>query len=239
MKNLNELEILLIEDNEMHLDILEKKLKGMGANKIVCSSTFKNACTYLKTNTPDIVFSDYYLDEGHMGVDLVNTCLLDKPVPIVFITSFYDADHFHIFEENPLITFLPKNATSAEIEKSIQNLIEKSKHFVKNNKIEDCIYVKHEGIVSKVILSEIEYIAVDGKLLELHAQNDTFLTRSTLSDFYKKLSSNFLKIHQSYVINLNFLVAVNLEESTVKLTNVILPFSRDFKKDLLNVYQIM
>jgi DNA-binding LytR/AlgR family response regulator len=238
MKMLNELEILLVEDNQMHLDLLEAKLKGMEVQKIIPISTFKDTCSYLKTNVPDIIISDYYLDEGHTGADLIDNCLANKAIPLIFMSSFFDTDSLHYNDYTSLVGFLPKYASTSDIDKLIQIGLTNTKQSVHSTKIHDCIYVKHNEEIIKLDVSDIEYIAVDGKLLLLYVGSSTYIIRSALSDFYKKLPKNFLKIHQSYIINLKFLVSLQLEESVVNLTNASLPFSRDFKKDLLNAYYV-
>jgi DNA-binding LytR/AlgR family response regulator len=241
MQSIDQLEILLVEDNEIHRDILEKKIKKLGVKQVVAIATFKDACSYLKRHDPDIVFSDYYLDIGITGDDLVDACLVNKNIPVILMSSFFDSDNLSSFEKNPLVGYLQKNASESEIRNAIEQGLENKKKFVngeKIDKINDYIYVKHEADVMKLALADIEYISVDGRLLLLHVGHNTFMIRSSLSDFKKRLPENFLKIHQTYIINLKFLVSIQLEDSVVKLANISLPFSRDCKKNLLSAYYV-
>jgi DNA-binding LytR/AlgR family response regulator len=241
MENLNQLQILLIDDNEIHLTVLEKKIRKMGVEHVVTMSTFERACNYLKKHNPDIVLSDYHLDIDLNGDDLVNICLVNRGIPIIFMSSFFDSDNLISFDKNSLVGYLQKNSSESEIRNAIELGLENKKKFLngeKINKINDYIFVKQEADVIKLALLDIEYISVDGKFILLHVGINTYMIRSSLSDFYKKLPDNFLKIHQAYVINLKFLVSIHVDEGVVKLTNATLPFSRDSKKDLLNAYYV-
>ncbi len=102
--------------------------------------------------------------------------------------------------------------------------------------MKDFIFVKYKREIRKLAVIDIEYMVVDGKYLVLHADQKKYLIRSTLNDFLKKLPENFIKVHQAYIINLRFLESIQLDEGILKIGTVDIPFSRNYKKDLLNAY---
>lgn len=240
MKSFDQLEMLLVDDNEVHLTVLEKKLNKIGINQVVAICSLASASKYLKQNNPDIIISDYYLDMYIKEDELVKTYMAGKDIPIIFISSFFDSDSLGSYEKHPLIGYLHKNASDGELQNAIEHAIENKKKFVnvENFKLNDYIFVKQDADVVKLALATIEYISVDGKFLLLHVGDNTFIIRSSLSDFNKMLPESFLKIHQTYIINLNFMVSINLDDHVVKLNNVSLPFSRDYKKELMNAYYV-
>jgi DNA-binding LytR/AlgR family response regulator len=62
--------------------------------------------------------------------------------------------------------------------------------------------------------------------------------RSSLNDFAAKLPENFIKIHQSYIINIDFVQSINVDENIVSVKTAQIPFARAFKKMLLSKYYI-
>ena len=134
------------------------------------------------------------------------------------------------------IDFVPKNVSEFDLDKTIRLSLIKRKEANINKKLKDFIFVKYKREIRKLAVIDIEYMVVDGKYLVLHADQKKYLIRSTLNDFLKKLPENFIKVHQAYIINLRFLESIQLDEGILKIGTVDIPFSRNYKKDLLNAY---
>jgi DNA-binding LytR/AlgR family response regulator len=238
MSNLLSIEILLIEDDELHLDLIKQKLENIGFTNVTTASTYKEASTYMEGNVPDLVLIDYYLDRGHTGVDFVKEYLLGKDVPFIFISSFYGDKVFKDIIGLGPMDFIAKNASEFDYNKSIQLALSKKYQNTFNIKLKDFIFVKYSREIRKIAVENIEYINVDGKYLVLFADSKKFLVRSTLNDFIKKLPEYFIKVHQAYIINLKYLETIQIDEWTIKVGDVPIPFSRNYKKDLFSSYYL-
>jgi DNA-binding LytR/AlgR family response regulator len=233
---LNNVEILLVDDEAIHTEILKKKLQNLGYINVSVVNSFLKAVDYLNEVNPDLIILDYYLDKNHTGVDLVKESLLNKDIPIIFISSFYGNDLFKEVIGCAPIDFVPKNVSEFDLDKTIRLSLIKRKEANINKKLKDFIFVKYKREIRKLAVIDIEYMVVDGKYLVLHADQKKYLIRSTLNDFLKKLPENFIKVHQAYIINLRFLESIQLDEGILKIGTVDIPFSRNYKKDLLNAY---
>ncbi|MFN8338542.1 MAG: response regulator transcription factor [Saprospiraceae bacterium] len=233
---LNNVEILLVDDEAIHTEILKKKLQNLGYINVSVVNSFLKAVDYLNEVNPDLIILDYYLDKNHTGVDLVKESLLNKEIPIIFISSFYGNDLFKEVIGCAPIDFVPKNVSEFDLDKTIRLSLIKRKEANINKKLKDFIFVKYKREIRKLAVIDIEYMVVDGKYLVLHADQKKYLIRSTLNDFLKKLPENFIKVHQAYIINLRFLESIQLDEGILKIGTVDIPFSRNYKKDLLNAY---
>ncbi len=231
-----DIEILFIDDEAVHTEIFKKKLSNIGFNRISYASSFKSATDYLDIHSPDVVLLDYYLDKGHTGVELVKESLLNKDIPIIFISAFYGGDVFKDIIGIAPTDFIPKNVTEFDLEKTIRLSVAKKVAQGQQNKLKDFIFVKYSKDIRKLALADIEYIAVDGKYLVLYAEQKKFLIRSTLNGFIKRLPDNFIKVHQAYIINLKFLETIQVEEGILKVGKTSVPFSRNHKKELFNAY---
>lgn len=233
---LNNVEILLVDDEAIHTEILKKKLQNLGYINVSVVNSFLKAVDYLNEVNPDLIILDYYLDKNHTGVDLVKESLLNKEIPIIFISSFYGNDLFKEVIGCAPIDFVPKNVSEFDLDKTIRLSLIKRKEANINKKLKDFIFVKYKREIRKLAVIDIEYMVVDGKYLVLHADQKKYLIRSTLNDFLKKLPENFIKVHQAYIINLRFLESIQLDEGILKIGTIDIPFSRNYKKDLLNAY---
>jgi DNA-binding LytR/AlgR family response regulator len=232
------LEVLLIDDDELHLEIMLRKLNSLSITNVKCINNYKDACILLETYMPDLVILDYYLDKGHTGVDLIKEHLLNQNVPVIFVSTFYGKDVFDEILDVVPVDFIPKNVSDFELEKVIRLATAKKKEKSANEKLKDFIFVRYGREIKKINVMEIEYISVDGKYLTLHVSGKKYLIRSTLNDFIKKLPSSFIKIHQAYIINLRYMESIQVDEGLVKIGGVTVPFSRNHKKDLFNAYYL-
>lgn len=83
----------------------------------------------------------------------------------------------------------------------------------------------------KIKLEDLMYIHSDGHYLELYTKNKKMFVREKISVIAQKLPENFLLIHRSYIINMNYIQRVF--SNFVLLTNKTeVPLARS-KKELL------
>jgi DNA-binding LytR/AlgR family response regulator len=234
----NKIEILLVDDKNLHLELMKVKLINLGYSNVITRNSYDSAVEYLDKHIPDLVILDYYLDKSNTGITLVKECLLNTGIPVIFISSFYGEDVFREIMNVIPTNFIPKNASEFEIDKAIKLSMVKLEMADKNKKFNEFIFVKNGKLIRKLAVADIECVEVDGKYLCLYAENKKFLVRSTLNDFVQLLPDVFVKVHQAYVVNLKFMESINLDEGTLKVGQINVPYSRSHKKDLFKAYYL-
>ncbi|MEZ4910134.1 MAG: LytTR family DNA-binding domain-containing protein [Saprospiraceae bacterium] len=230
------IQILIIDDDRHHSEILEKKLISEGQNNIHIENSFNDAVNYLDSYNPDVILLDYYLNDGFNGHHLIKESLINRDIPVIIISTFYSAQLFEEVKDLVPMDFIPKNVNNFELMKAIYLATAKKHQNISKSRLSDFIFVKSGKEIKKLDLKDILYITIDGKYIELFTAEKRFLIRSTLSDFEKKLPEDFIRIHKAYIINLSQLDSINLDGQEVRLGNIKLPLSRNFKKDLLSRY---
>jgi len=121
--------------------------------------------------------------------------------------------------------FLGRNLVSSL--KRIKKVEEEKREIAK--KVEETAIVLNNK--TKVYLNELKYIKSDGNYLEFVTVERTVIDRNKLKDILKKLPPNFVRVHRSYVINKNFIAALN-STSLLLNSNIEIPLSRTFKTNL-------
>ncbi|MDG5491042.1 LytTR family transcriptional regulator [Psychroserpens sp. SPM9] len=84
---------------------------------------------------------------------------------------------------------------------------------------------------SKVYLDQLKYIKSDGNYLEFVTDDKTIIDRNKLKDILNTLPPNFVRVHRSYVINKNFIDALNSKSLFLK-PNIEIPVSRTYKANI-------
>jgi len=93
------------------------------------------------------------------------------------------------------------------------------------------LLVKTNRQTSKIVFDEIEYIESLGDYIRIiSSERERIITREKISKVQKRLPSNFLRIHRSYLINCNKIQSYSKEQVTVN--GIELPVSRTYKKEV-------
>ena len=94
------------------------------------------------------------------------------------------------------------------------------------------IFVKSNLKKRKVFLSELKYIEALGDYVKLVTEHDSLVVLSTMKAFEQLLpEERFLRIHKSYIVNLDKVQRYNSKQ--IELENQNLPLSRNRKTDLV------
>ncbi|HUN16047.1 MAG TPA: response regulator transcription factor [Saprospiraceae bacterium] len=232
------LSILVIDDDKFHLDILVSKLKSLKYSNLRLANTYNEDISSLMESLPDIIITDYYLDHNKTALDIFKNVNVSFPTPIIIISSYFNHEVLDQIKEIHPIDFLSKNVSEFELDKTIMLSCNKLEKIAKNSPLHEFVLVKTGKFLKKITIDQIEYISVYGKYLKIISEATPYLVRSSLNDFAAKLPENFIKIHQSYIININFVQSINVDENMVNLKTIQIPFARAFKKLLLSKYYI-
>lgn len=231
--------IVIIEPTIEQQDFLSQTLAQIGNFNITMFKDYNAALAYLEDASIDILIANYTLDNSKT----INLAKVINPqvlkIPSIIYAAQYDDSVFQKIISWNLIDFLPKDMSSFELKKALL-LVERKESIKRDDShlFKDFIFVRAGKDIKKLKISDIIYVSVDGKYIELHTVDRRFLIRSSLSMILEKLPSTFEKIHKTYAVNLEFLDTINLEDGTVKVGAETLPLSRNYRKGLLDLFYV-
>lgn len=200
---------IIIDDEPLGRDVVESFAKEVSYLNIL--GTFENpveAMIFIKGNPVDVIFSDIEMPKI-TGLELLKT--LENPPGFIFITAYreFALDGF----DTGATDYLVKPVRFDRFLKAVQ----KAKDYIdlrRNSRISesksDQIFIKSEGKIVKILLSEIVYIEAQGDYLTIVATSETFSTQMTLSLMEENLTSKkFFRVQRSFIINLDFVRSIN------------------------------
>ena len=113
-----------------------------------------------------------------------------------------------------------------KIEMKFQKLFNNS-----DEKIKPYLYIKSNLKKRKIYTKDIKWVEALGDYVKVITSNSNIIVLSSLRSFEKKLPINkFLRIHKSYIINLDRVD--NLSNKTVEIESNLIPVSRNKKAEL-------
>lgn len=233
------MKVIIIDDEPLAIDILVKYAESIDYIEVL--KTFTNpieAIKFIANNEVDLVFLDIEMPMLN-GVDLVES-LNSKP-NIIFTTAFpnYAVEGFNLDAIDYLLKPISYKRFLKAISKvsqnnSKENSIIPSNQIASFNNENKYIFVKSDYENIKVNVTEIKYIEGLKDYLRINLSNGKFvLTLSNFNNILEKIENkNFIRIHNSYIINLDFVKSI--QKNRVLIDDKRIPISETYKKDFFD-----
>jgi len=187
----------------------------------------------LNTQNIDLFLLDINMPDVS-GLSLAKS--INKKSKIIFTTAYreYALDGFDLQAVDYLLKpiafdrFLQAINKFFETKISIQPLVDVVEKSVKNN----YIFVRSDCKMVKVVFDEILYVESLSDYIKIYLKDNVLVTRETISNIEMKLpSQQFLRIHRSYIINLNKTDSYTNE--FLEIGKKAIPISRTYKENVL------
>ena len=104
----------------------------------------------------------------------------------------------------------------------------------------DFIFVRHNNIINKVKLNDVRWVNAEGNYCYIHTACKKFVVKISLKRLAEKLSPmRFLRIHKSYLVQINCIEKVDTDRNFLVVNGERLPVGRVFKSTLLKRLDVL
>lgn len=175
----------------------------------------------------DVVFLDIYMS-GMNGLKTAERLrALDSGFSLVFITSSKD----HALESFSFGTndYVVKPIKREDIDRAFSKCRDV---FLKNGQF---IEVMSGRIKRKIPLHKILFMEVYGKEVLVHTSMETIKTAVPLDELEKIINGPFLRCHRSYIVNLNHVQTIQLDDFRMRDGRLV-PLRQRGRAELRNAY---
>lgn len=222
---------LIVEDEEPAQLVLKKYIDDFPVLYLEnCVNSAIEAIEVLQKETIDLIFLDIHLPKLS-GLNFLRT---QKNPPKVIITSAYPQYAIEGYELD-VVDYLLKpfsferfiravnKVRTEEVPSSTPAMLPMEDEF---------IIVKNGKAFTKLSLADITYFQSDGDLVKIYTRESTHLEFKSLRQYEKILPKQFIRVHKSYIINLEKLTSI--EGNRLFLNRQAIPIGRNFKAHLLD-----
>lgn len=239
---MSNVKIFIVEDDAIIRATLKLQLIQNNFDIAGEADEAEEALLKIGETNPDLAILDINLKSTNDGVWLATQLRANFNLPIVFLTAYSDSNTLKRVMETKPNGFLSKPFKQVDIFSAInialQNFSEGKVTSQKQEKATepenaelDFLYVKEKKLLVKVSFHDIIYLKSDSNYVEIHVANRTFILRSKLVDVLSTLpSSNFVQVHQRYVIEINRISAFG--NGFVMIDDEKIPVSKKFAYNL-------
>lgn len=218
---------IIIDDEKTARMALKKLCEKTGSIDVV--NEFENpadALTFIYENEIDFIFLDIHMPEL-TGAEFVKSV---SELPDVIMTTTDTSFALEAYEYN-VIDYLVKPITLPRFLKALDKLKTK-KTIPREKKESDSLFVNINSRLVKLSFADIQVIEAKGDYVQIKTSDKKHIVHTTLKKIEEKLpGSNFLRVHRSYIINLNKIV--DIEDNSILIAEEIIPISRGNRDTLL------
>ncbi|MBF9141714.1 LytR/AlgR family response regulator transcription factor [Hymenobacter properus] len=240
--------VLVVEDEPIYADQLEAYLQDLGCEFIGPATDARTTLSLFRTEAVDLVLLDVHLRGAVDGIELAGQLRELRPVPIIFLTSRADDEAFARARPLGPAAYLIKPVAFDALKRAMALAIDS---FAATGaavaaeataptaaqppeKTPDTLFIKENGLLEKIRVSEIQSVEADNKVCRLVLAGRTVVVRMPLREVMRHLPPDrFVQIQRSYHINLDYLERFDPVRNLAQVGEQVLPVSQTYHHELL------
>jgi DNA-binding LytR/AlgR family response regulator len=231
---MKKLSCIIVDDEPVARKILQEFVEQVPFMDL--QGKFENAMqteTFLKQNTPDLIFLDIEMPKVS-GLELLQKLNIES---LVILTTAYPKYALEGYDLD-IIDYLLKPFLFSRFLKAVQKAKDyyQLKHMASGVQQPSYIFIKSEKRIEKIELSDILYAESIGNYVSICTENKKIVAYLTMKSLESQLPiDDFIKIHQSYLVNSSKIIAI--EGNEIKIGNKTFPISRSYRETVMKIVQ--
>lgn len=181
----------------------------------------------------DIVFLDIIMQE----LDGMKTAQIFREKAFDKILIFVSSSREYVFEAYDVEAFqyLLKPVEDRKLKSVLQKAV-----FKTESRSQDFIIVSRERQKKKIVLDDIYYFEIKGRMVDVHERGGIFTYYEQIGDLENKLcDKGFFRCHKSYLINLKYVDGYNRQEVILENGEKIVIAKRRYNQFVQEVFKVM
>lgn len=194
-----------------------------------------DAFSFLKENETDLIFLDINMPRvtGMQFLDLL------KHRPMIIFTTAYSEYAIDSYEYEA-VDYLLKPIAFDRFLKAATKAIQRAEMqpagtkpvTTSQSQENQFLYLKSGPKLHKLSYDDILFVEKDGNYLQFHTPDQKILSRQNMKNVFQILpDKQFVRVHRSFVINLNHLRTIENHQVTIGETPI--PLSSQYREDLM------
>ncbi len=173
-------------------------------------------------NNTDALILDIVLNESKNGIEVASDIHKKYPmIKVIFLTGYDDQYYSRIFSD-----FQPFGFIAKPVQYNILNFFLK-KIQIETNRQNEYIEFTSDYRNCRLMAKDIICIQSRKRICEISTETNVYSAYVKISDIEKQLPENFIRCHQSYVVNLKHIESTDGKHLTLKSGDHI-PVSRKY-----------
>ena len=239
MNSENKINCLVVDDEPLAANLLKRHIGQFPQLRLIatCGNAIE-AFDLLRNEAVDLLFLDIQMP-GIDGIKFARS--LKHPPSIIFTTAYrnYAVESYEL----DVVDYLLKPITIERFFKSINKYFARVENSGLSQapveKAEDnekrFVYVNTNRKYVKVLFDDVLYVESLKDYVSIHFPGQRILTKDKIGEFEQKLPGYFLRVHRSYLVNIQKITAYTMHD--IEIDGKEIPIGVSYKKEVIAFLQ--
>jgi two-component system response regulator LytT len=238
--------VLVVEDESIVAKDIQNSLKKLGYSVPSIENSGEDAIDAAGQYKPDLILMDIMLKGEISGIDAAEQIRTRYHIPVIFLTAYADESTLSKAKVTEPYGYIIKPFKEIDLHTSIEMALYKHgkeqevrkerdlySSIVLDKTSEDCIFVKSNSRLVKVKTRDIYYVEALKDYVIIHTKDGRYTVHSTMKDIMSKLSSSeFLRVHRSYIVRVDKIMAIEQSNLVIEDDKKIIPVGGSYRDEL-------
>ena len=235
---------MIVEDSISYSIELEQLAAEVGFNVLDTVDNSADALDIIFSEVPDIILMDIDIKGRLTGIDVAKR-IKHLNIPVLYITSFGDDETYKQAVESNLVGYIVKPVDKLTLATSLKLLVNSSltdsplnnQPQVIRKDEEEYIFFMKNNVYNKVKIGSIAFIKSDDNYCNFNlSDGSSYLLRIKIGEVEELLGDlKFIRCHRQYIVNQLKIQSVDTLNSTIRVLDKYLPYSRSKKQKILSI----
>ncbi|WET47776.1 LytTR family DNA-binding domain-containing protein [Chryseobacterium indologenes] len=221
---MNKIKCIIVDDEPLAISLLEQYVQKISFLELVFSTENPiEALEYIQNNDSDLVFLDIQMPE----LTGINFMKIVGGKQKYILTTAYSEYALEGYEHN-IVDYLLKPVS---FERFLKSAIRAQERFSFQQE-EAYFFVKSSGQQHRINFNEILYIESIKDYVNIRTDGEEYIVLDTLKSMETQLSDKFVRIHKSFIINMDKIKSIGAKK--VILSEMEVPIGDNYRANLLD-----
>ncbi|MFT7154965.1 MAG: two-component system response regulator LytT [Alteromonas macleodii] len=193
-----------------------------------------------------MILMDIMLKGEISGIEAAQQIKNRYQIPIIFLTAYADESTLSKAKVTEPYGYIIKPFKEIDLHTSIEMALYKHgkeqevkkerdlySSIVLDKSADDCIFVKSNSRLVKVKTNEMYFVEALKDYVIIYTKDAKYTVHSTMKDMLAKLSSSeFLRVHRSYIVRVDKIVAIEQNNLVIEDDKKIIPVGGSYRDEL-------
>ena len=222
---MKKIKCIILDDEPLAVQLLEKYVQKIPFLELVYTSDNPiSVLEFIQNNEADLIFLDIQMPQLS-GINLMK--IAGEQLKYI-LTTAYSEYALEGYEHN-VIDYLLKPISFERFSKSTL----KAQEFFQLKEIPNSyFFVKSSGQQNRINFADISFIESIKDYVSINTENQEHIVLETLKSLENQLPDHFLRVHKSFIINLNKIQTIDGKNIQL-VSEKIIPIGETYKSDFL------
>jgi len=217
---------IVVDDEPLAISLLENYVRKIPFLELVFSAENPIlALDYIQNNEADLIFLDIQMPEL-TGINFMKIVGEKKKY---ILTTAYSEYALEGYEHN-VIDYLLKPVS---FERFYKSALKAQERFSSSESGESYFFVKSSGQQHRISFNDILYIESIKDYVNIRTSNEEYIVLDTLKSLENQLSERFIRVHKSFIINLDKTKNIR-SRRIILLSEQEIPIGESYRSNLLS-----